>query len=43
VAARRFTTRVSVTNTGAVVVPGGRLTFALPAAQRLIVGAPGVW
>lgn len=39
----RFTTKVSVANTGTVAIPEARLTFSLPGEQRLRSGAPGAW
>ncbi|MFC4070174.1 serine/threonine-protein kinase [Actinoplanes subglobosus] len=39
----RFTTRVSVANTGDVPIPAAPLSFTLPADQRLAGGTPGVW
>ncbi|MEU4428770.1 cellulose binding domain-containing protein, partial [Actinoplanes sp. NPDC024001] len=39
----RFTTKVSIANTGKVAIPAARLTFTLPGEQRLRDGAPGTW
>jgi serine/threonine-protein kinase len=39
----RFTTEVSVANTGVAEIPAARLTFTLPGEQRLRSGAPGRW
>ncbi|MEU8662083.1 serine/threonine-protein kinase [Actinoplanes philippinensis] len=39
----RFTTKVSVANTGDVPIPAAALTFTLPADQRLADGTPGAW
>ncbi|WP_328472702.1 protein kinase [Actinoplanes sp. NBC_00393] len=40
----RFTTKVSIANTGTVPIPAARLTFTLPGEQqRLRAGTPGTW
>ncbi|WP_230859404.1 serine/threonine-protein kinase [Actinoplanes aureus] len=39
----RFTTKVSIANTGTVGISAAILTFALPGGQQLRSGAPGTW
>jgi hypothetical protein len=39
----RFTTEVSIANTGAVPIPAAPLTFDLPGKQWLRSGDPGAW